>query len=197
MINFDIKFKNIIIYGKSWEWKSIILNLIAQDYKRIYSNIKLFQDKRVKVKNKFVFETKLITKTIKRASEFEDIKYEKEPWLIIVDESWINVSSRESMSAKNKLFSRVLFLWRKANCYIIWLTQRLKSIDINQRELSNLILEMHKIYRVGFAYPLFTAQKVKLKGEKKEFLQKYTLDMILYMRLTRRSYDTLETSILM
>jgi type IV secretory pathway VirB4 component len=67
--------------------------------------------------------------------------------VIIIDEAGINANSKDTFSAESRILQEVLFLARKKNCSVIWIAQRLRSIDINARELADGIFKTYKIRR--------------------------------------------------
>lgn len=187
----EINFKNTIIYGKGWSGKSILTNMIAHWYIstwRVFSNLSLsFYSTARRDYAQYSIP-------INSLSDLEFIKFHPEPWLIIIDESGKNVSSRRSMSKENEEFSNLLFLWRKTNCYIVWITQRFKSIDINQRELADLIIRMEKTYRSWYSWPLFEATKERVKWSKMIYEASWIIDAIWYNNYCWLKYNTLEKS---
>lgn len=177
----EITFKSFIVYWKSWEWKTIFCNLLTDWFIRVYSNVDFFKNK------------KKINISITSIKDLKKIKFDVTPWIVIIDEAWINASSRNSLSSKNKSFSEFLFLCRKINCRIVWLAQRQKSLDINIRELADVVIRMYKISR-EWKHPLFIATREKIKNWKPIFYNERFIDIISWMKMEKRSYNTLETS---
>jgi hypothetical protein len=102
--------------------------------KRIYSNTPIYKN------------GELINKPL-NIDSLESIRFSYTPGIIIVDEAGLNFNSRKGMSTANEKFSELQFLMRKVNCSIIWIAQRIMSIDINARETTDLIIKMNKIQR--------------------------------------------------
>ena len=65
----------------------------------------------------------------------------------MIDEAGINANSKDTRSKDNRDLQEILFLVRKKNCSLIWISQRFESVEINARVLSELIIEMRKIRR--------------------------------------------------
>lgn len=181
MIEKEIKFKSFIVYWKPWEGKTLLCNALVSDFTRIYSNIDFYK------------KEKKLNISIKNFYELQSIKYDPTPWIVIIDEWWINVSSRKSMTTKNQEFSEFLFLWRKINCRIVWISQRYKSLDVNTRELADYILHMYKISRYNY-HPLFMCVREKMKGGRLLFDSQWQIDLIEWMKYEKRTYNTLESS---
>jgi len=179
----EIKFKNIIIYWKGGEGKSIFCNLLVEGYDRIYSNNDFFQN------------WKKLNVSISNMATLNHIKYSDTPWIVIIDEWGVNLNSRRAMSKKNIEFSELLFLWRKINCYFIWISQRFTSLDSNQRELADLVIQMHKISRKG-THPIFIAMREKMIQNRLIFDAEWKIDVISRMKATWRTYNTLEKSLI-
>jgi hypothetical protein len=102
------------------------------------------------------------------------------------------------MAGDSRLLERVLFLSGKKNCSLIWISQRLGSININARQLCDLFLEVKKIRRY-WRHPVFSISRVKPKGlgsEEVNILTQWKFDIIGYMRQNKITYNTLEESIL-
>lgn len=183
MINKEINFKNIIIYWKPWAGKSLICNAIISWYSRIYSNLDFYKN------------WKKLNTSITDVDNLEYITYKDEPWIIIIDEGGINVSSRMSMSKDNRKYSQALFLGRKKNCRIVWISQLADSLDKNIRKLADLTIKMHKIRRYE-AHPLFIIEKQIMYKNNYLFSWEWKIDLIKFMNITGRTYDTLQSSIL-
>lgn len=179
----EIKFKSFIIYWKPWEWKTLLANVLISDYVRIYSNVDFFK------------KWKKINISISSIEELQKIRYDPTPWIVLIDESGINVSSRLSMSKNNRDFSEFLFLWRKINCRIIWISQRFKSLDLNTRELADCILHIYKISRYN-KHPIFICAREKIRGGQLVFDTERSLDIIEWMKKEKRTYNTLQRSII-
>lgn len=180
-MNKEIDFKNIIIYWNPWAGKTIITNMIIDSYYRVYSNVNYY------------YEWIQINTRINWMKDLQKIKFSERPWVIIIDEWWINLNSRNFMSKQNMEFWELLFLGRKVNCYMVWISQRFKSLDVNQRELADLVIKMFKIRRYG-KHPLFIATKEKMIRNQLVFDQEWRIDIISWMKKCKKTYNTLESS---
>lgn len=180
-MDFEIDNKNIIIYGRPGAGKSLVCNAIIVNYTRIFSNINFFKN------------WKQLNHRINTIQDLELVPFDIEPWVAIIDEGGVNMSSRRAMSKENAAFSEFLFLWRKKNVYIVWISQLVDSIDKNVRLLADLVINMHKIRREG-TYPLFSIEKKIYFKNDLIFGWERKIDLIRFMKLTKREYNTLESS---
>jgi len=173
----------IIVYWKQGSWKTILsLELAFENReKRIYSNFSIYKNN-VKIN---------IDK--KGAKDILNIRFSNIDGVVIIDEAGINANSKDGRSTDNRDLIEALFLARKFNCSFIWISQRFWSIDVNARELTDLIIEMHKIRR-GEKHPLFIASRKKQKGSKMEMINQFKIDTIELMKFDKLTYNTLETS---
>lgn len=174
----------IIIHGKMRNWKSLLAICLALDMrwiKRIYSNISIYH------------KGILISKPITSISQLMNIRFSKQPWLVIIDEAWINANSKDTRSKWNRDLQELLFLIGKKNCSLIWIAQRFESIDVNARVLADYIFECKKIKRYN-KNPIFRITRQKQKWRNLEFLTQYSYNMIDYIKTKGISYNTLEES---
>lgn len=172
----------IILYWKQWTGKTLTAICLSLDWeKRIYSNFMIYKD------------GKQINKKLKDISDVNNIRFSYTPWVIIIDEAGINMSSRKSMSNTNEILNNLLFLVRKLNCSLIWISQRIESIDVNVRVLSELVLEMRKVRRKK-NHPVFVWTKQKYIRGKLQFGQQYRIDAISILNAKKITYNTLEKS---
>lgn len=177
----EIKFKNIIVYWNPWEWKTILSTMMVAPYTRIYSNVDYFRN------------WKKLNMRINKIKDLNMITFSPTPWIVIIDEWWVNVNSRLSLSKENIEFGELVFLWRKINCYFVWISQRFKSMDLNQRDLADLVIKMYKISRYD-KHPLFIATREKMIKNRLTFDAEWKVDIISWLKYTKRSYNTLESS---
>jgi len=182
-IDFELDTLWIIIYWKQWGGKTTIALEIAYENrpKRIYSNFSIF------------LNWKQINRPVNSAKDVTNIRYSKEPWIILIDEAWINANSKDGRSKDNRELIEVLFLVRKYNCSFCWISQRFGSIDVNARELSDLIIKMSKIRRY-WKKPLFKATKQKCIWNNIEMDSIHIIDTLEIMNYDNLSYNTLETA---
>lgn len=179
----EIDTKWFIIHWRQWHWKTSLAVFLAVESwpKRIYSNISIFKD------------WEPIGKYIKEVKEINDIRFSYEPWVVIIDEAGINYSWRRALSQENAIFSEFLFLVRKKNCSLIFISQRFESIDINARALAEVIFECKKIRR-GKKHPLFKITRQKYKRGKLDFMSAYIVDTISLLKFDKIEYDQLQSS---
>lgn len=179
----EIDTMGIIIYWKQWSWKTLMaINIAVNDWpKRIYSNFDIYKN------------WNLLNHRLEDVKEVEKVRFSFTPWVIMIDEAGINANSKDTRAEANRILQEVLFLVRKKNCSLIWISQRFESIDINARVLSELIIEMKKIRRYWRA-PTFIATRQKQKGTRLEFVQQWRIDSIEMMRRGWLTYNTLEAS---
>lgn len=172
----------IIVYWKQWAWKTLFAINLALDWeKRIYANFSIFKN------------WKLLNKRIENVSEISNIRFSYEPGVIVIDEAGINANSKDSRSEQNRILQEILFLVRKKNCSLIWISQRFESIDINARVLSELIIEMRKISRWK-SPPIFIATRQKQKWANLIYMNQFKIDAIGMMNAQKITYNTLEAS---
>lgn len=173
----------IIAYWKQGSGKTtIILELAVETWwKRIYSNFSIYRD------------WKQINKTVQNTKDILNIRFSYTPWIILIDEAWINANSKDGRSKDNRDLIEVLFLARKYNCSFAWISQRFESIDINARVLSDLILKMRKIKR-GEKHPIFEITREKQMWNNLEMVNIHIIDTIALMKYDKLSYNTLETA---
>lgn len=182
-IDVELDTKWIIIYWKQGAWKTATWILIAiNDWpKRIYSNTPIYKN------------WKLYNKVVQSIDDIKKIRFSYTPWVIIIDEAWINASSRNSMSDNNKMLSEILFLIRKINCSIIWIAQNFENIDVNARRLADLIIKMRKIRRYK-KHPLFIMRREKQIKNNLEYFWEIKVDTITILKKLNITYNTLESS---
>lgn len=180
----EIDTTGIIIHWKMRNWKSLLAICLALDIrrvKRIYSNISIYH------------KWALISKPITSISQLMNIRFSKQPWLVIIDEAGINANSKDTRSKWNRDLQELLFLIWKKNCSLIWIAQRFESIDVNARVLADYIFECRKIKRFNKA-PIFKITRQKQKWRNLQFLTQYNYNMIDYIESKGISYNTLEES---
>lgn len=179
-IQHEIDTRGIIIYWKQWHGKTLTAITLALDYeKRIYSNFNIYKN------------WKQLNKHINSFEDVSKIRFSYTPWIIVIDEAWINASSRKSLSKKNEILVETLYLVRKLNCSLIWIAQRFESMDVNIRSLSELILELYKKRRWK-RHPTFIATKRKQKWTKLEYVRQYNIDNISIHKSLWITYNTLD-----
>jgi len=178
----EIDNKIIIVYWKMWQGKTLIALLMSVlDFSnRIYSNIAIH------VKNK------QISQDINDRASIEKISFSPTPWIIIIDEGWINFNARRSSSSDNQFISELVFLSRKKNCSMLFISQRFESLDKNVKTLSDLILKMHKL-RINWKL-FFEVEKQKFIKSNLLTIQKFKVDILEIFNIKDIKYNTLESS---
>jgi hypothetical protein len=179
----ELDTKCIIIYWKPRQWKTLLAATICyQTYKkRTYSNFNVYKN------------WVSINKRFNSFKEIHNIRYSPQHWLIAVDETWINVNSKDSFSETNRIMHEVLFLSGKKNCDMMLLAQSYESVDVNFRRNAAAIFECVKIKRY-WRSPVFKVNRVIPDGGRMKIISSYKIDTIQIMSILWISYDTLEES---
>ena len=178
----EVDTTTMIIHWKMRNWKTLNAICIALDYyPRIYSNVNIYKD----------WES--IVNFLEGYQSIKNIRFSYTPWILVIDEAWLNVNSKDSFSKDNRLMQEVLFLIWKKNLSLIWIAQRFESIDVNARALVDLILQMTKIKRYN-KHPIFKVVKQKQKWGRLEFINSYKLDSISILKELGITYNQLEES---
>lgn len=121
--------------GSGKSLMSVILSLIEKsDHKRIVSNFDISN-----TNEKFQLK-----KFLKR--QYNDC-------MIILDEVYQYIDSRNSLDSQNKFFSYILYQSRKKSLDLYIIAQQQQSIDIRFRDLTDYIIYCKKL-RDGFYYVL-------------------------------------------
>lgn len=178
----EIDTSTYIVYWKMRNGKTLNAICMALDWEgRIYSNVNIYRD------------WKSIVNYLESYEQIKKIRFSYKPWVLIIDEAWLNANSKDTFWKDNRLLQEVLFLIWKKNLSLIWIAQRFESIDINARVLADAIFQMRKISRYE-KHPIFICTKQKQVGQKLEYIQQYHVDSIQYMKLKNITYDQLEES---
>lgn len=175
-----IKTRIISIYWLPGEWKTFFASFLSFFYKRVYSNVDFYQN------------WKKRNKTIKSFLDIENIKYDDEVWVLILDEAGANINSREAMSENNKKMWRLAMLSRKFNINIIVISQLERMQDVYYREMSFYHFEM----RSYFTWPNYLLFDVMIKDRFWNIIANKTLDLIKFSRVFNYTYNTLDKSLL-
>jgi hypothetical protein len=146
----SLETKSVIIRWDPWSWKTQTAWLCSLWYTRIYSNVDFYKN------------WKQINKTIKFMSDIKKMEFDEKPWILILDEMWVNWNSRKSMSNDNIEFWKLWMLQRKFNLYVIRIAQQDFSFDKNQRLSAHLILHCSSIERYN-KHPLVRVTKERLQ----------------------------------
>lgn len=178
----SLETKSVLVYWLPWWGKTLTSWLLTCWYKRIYSNTDFYR------------YGKQINKKVTSMSQIKRLKFSETPWILVIDEVWINANSRNSQSDGNKLFGELSFIARKHNLYLVWIAQRLMSFDINQRDLSNLILHCKSVPR-GKKHPLIhvTRERDLWRGNT-QFDAEWLIDIISIQKAFWATYNQLDQS---
>jgi len=176
-----IKTRIVSIYWLPGEWKTFFASFISYFYDRVYSNVDFYQNwkkKNITINTMIDIETK--------------IKFSNQVWVLILDEAWANLNSRESMTEKNKIFWRLAMLSRKYNINIVVISQLERMQDVYYREMSFFHFEMHS-YFTGPNYLLFD---MMIKDRFWNIIANKTLDLIKFSNMFKYTYNTLDKSLI-
>jgi len=120
---------NIIgIFGEMGKGKTLTAVILGLIYKQkgyeIYSNMKNFLD----------------SKYIDDLDDLKDLDINTKR-LLILDEIYVYIDSRNSSTKRNKAYSYLIFQSRKRNFDIIYTAQLYSAVDKRLRNLTNIIIE--------------------------------------------------------
>jgi hypothetical protein len=178
-----IQNKVINIFGRPGSWKTFLSSFFAYPYfmrnAKIFSNVDYFYKK----------SPFRINKKIQKITDIQYIEFQEKKWLIVIDEGWLNINSRRSISSQNMEFAEMLFLWRKKNCDIIFIAQLDYSLDRYMRDLANANIYME-------SYPIWKNKlNFTLKIKKWDYTIWYKeIDLITFANESQFNYSTLESS---
>lgn len=139
-----------IVIGGLGSGKSLFLTILAK-----------YSDKDV-VAN---YELKNIKYTKFNIKKFINGEYSS--CVVLIDEVYQYIDSRDSQTSLNKLFSYILFQSRKKGLEIYICAQLFSTIDIRYRSLSDLIINCEK-GKKGFVYEVFKPSDIN--NYRKSFL---------------------------
>lgn len=176
-----IKTRIVSVYWLPGEWKTFFASFISYFYNRVYSNVDFYE------------KWKKVNITMKTVLDIETkIKYHDDKWVLIIDEWWANVNSRDSHSERNKIFGRLAMLSRKKNINIVIISQLERMQDVYYREMSFYHFEMHS-YFTGPNYLMFD---LMIKDRFWNIIWNKTLDLIKFANICKYTYNTLDTSLI-
>lgn len=94
------------------------------------------------------FKLGTLPKWITQIENFEEIKNNS---IVLIDESGITLSSRDSMSNINKLISKIILISRHKNLSIIFITQNSANIEVNTlRQADYLLFKQSSLLQKDF-----------------------------------------------
>lgn len=179
----EVDINTFIIHWKMWSWKTLLSIAICTDYyKRVYANFSIFE------------HWQILNKIVSSYSEIENIRFSYTPWILIIDEAWINANSKDWRSLDSRILQELLFLTRKKNLTLIWIAQRYESIDVNARVLADCIFEMVKLKWKKRPRFIINKQKQKRGSQTLEWRGSYNFDLIWFLDFYWLTYNQLEES---
>lgn len=126
--------------------------------------------------------------------DLENLPFHKRKWVVLFDEMWVNINSREFRSQANIDFSKLLALSRKLNLDFILITQRKRLMDVNARELTEYMYLVKKRY----TWPNYIQFDVNIEYVSDEWYNSLVwervFDLILRSKMTWYSYNSIEKS---
>jgi len=161
---------------------------------RILENIKAKTNKKVSA---WGFDEELLPKWIKHISHINEIENNS---IVLIDESGISFSSRNSMSELNKLLTELILITRHKNLSIIFITQNSSNIEINiLRQADYLLLKPHSLLQLDFERKIIKDIYGKVESEYKKSKDKsltyvYSADFKGFVKNTLPSFWTEKTS---
>lgn len=158
----------IVVNGNLGSGKSLFLTIYAMMSKR-------------KVVSNFHLE-----RNYEKFNIQDFIKAKYEDCVILLDEAYQYIDSRNSMLEINQLFSYILFQSRKKNVELFVCSQLISTIDIRFRSLADCVIYCEKD-RDGFMYTIFAPNNPKesfvsiLPYDKaKQFFKYYNTNEIIF-----------------
>ena len=149
-----------------------------EEYKIVYSNFTLqYKDKKV-----INFEDFDLYKKI----DENDLSKK----ILLFDEWWINANSRNFQSTINKLLSFFIFISRKFNIDVVFITQDFETIDINIRRQTDYLIDVEGGLPRYIQYSVYNLKK----WVPKTLRWTYTIDALRALKLFYIKYDTRDLS---
>ena len=176
-----IENKVILILWQRGNWKTMFASLLSLEYnyKIIYSNYTLHTPGKKNIMYEYI-------------DDILSLRYSKDKKLIIFDEWWVNLNSRQSMMEANIKIWQMIFLSRKINADFIFITQFKFTIDKYIRYSSDYQIIMN---RTG---ETFQADIYKTAEQSENWIYIKTIQYTLQDYINSGVvYDTLEKSILL
>lgn len=137
-----------VIYGYVGSGKTLLLTIIGYySEKPVISNYSL----------NFPYEEFKISKFVK--SEYENNT-------VLLDEAYVYIESRLSMSNKNKAFSYILFQSRKKSVDLVLTVQLVNTLDSRFRNLFDYIIYAHGNDGLYYYYTVVNRHTSKIKNIK-------------------------------
>lgn len=170
----------IYVYWKTGSGKTALSVMLACWYcrQRIYSNVAILH------------KWKQVSKDIKGVKDLQRIQFSPYPWVALIDEVGLNISSRNFMTDENKRQTEIPILSRKKHLNLIYIAQLERMGDVIIREMSSYHIEMHS-YWYDKGRLRFNAKILYPSGEVKNVKD---CDMFSFMERYDIEYNTLDES---
>lgn len=130
-------------------------------------------------------------------SDIKKMKFDTTPWILILDEAWVNNNSRRSMSNDNIEYWNLSRLQRKLNVYVVWIAQQDFTFDKVQRLGANLILNCYWIDLPNGWFMVNVTREKRIKGTNNFiFDAERNINVIAMMKRLWYTYNQLDESII-
>ncbi len=163
-----------------WSWKTMLSSVIwnFKPYKKVFSNFDLnYKNKEVVRYRDFDLYDKVKTTDLEKK-------------LLIFDEWWINANSRNFASKINKLLSFFIFVSRKYNIDIIFISQDFETFDKNIRRQTDFLFEIKSFLPKNIDTTIWKMEY----WQKKFMLGTYSIDTLKLLENYNIKYDTRDLS---
>jgi SpoVK/Ycf46/Vps4 family AAA+-type ATPase len=132
-----------LIYGNLGSGKTLLLTILAFISKKpVVSNFKLDIGKSIRE-----FDIRTFMK-----AEYQDS-------VVLMDEIYIYLESRLSMSKKNRYASYILFQSRKKNLELYGTVQLARTVDLRYRNLADCFIHAEGLTKFGYKYTQYDLKK--------------------------------------
>jgi hypothetical protein len=122
---------------------------------------------------------------------FKKLTFQKNKWLVIFDEWGLNLNSRESMSEKNRLLWKLIFVSRKLNYDFIFITQYDFTIDKYIRFSADYYFWVFRKSDWVSEIQVYTNNPM---NNKIKLINIYTFEYLKFLKFKGVKYNTLEIS---
>lgn len=183
-----IQNKIISVYGLPWQGKTFFATYLASQYRLIYSNVKMSKGV-TSYQSDIVSHYVDVSNDIRTIQDIERISYSDTKGVVVLDESGLNINSRQSSSSENMQYARLWMLGRKKNVDIIIIAQLERSVDVYFRELSTWSVDMRSY---------FERWEIKFEATAKNrfwtVISVQNVDLVKWAEKEHYIYDSLESS---
>lgn len=142
----------------------------------------------VDINGSMLYEHK-VSNDIKCIADIEKIEYNETKGIVVLDESGLNINSRQSSSAENMEYARLGMLGRKKNVDILIIAQLERSVDVYFRELSTYSVDMKSYFENGNIMFEVTA-----KNRFGTIISVQNVDLVQWANKENYKYNSLESS---